>query len=89
MANLETYEDVKPYLYGLKHHGAKYGIDRMLLLGEQIGNPERSYPVIHVAGTNGKGSTCAMIESVYRTHGLKTGLFTSPHLQMYIIIAGS
>ncbi len=77
---MRTYEEVRAYLYGLRHHGAKYGIDRMVLLSELIGHPERDYPVIHVAGTNGKGSTCAMLESIYRRCGYKTGLFTSPHL---------
>ena len=45
-----------------------------------IQNPERTFPSIHVAGTNGKGTVCAMLESVYRSNGYKTGLFTSPHL---------
>jgi dihydrofolate synthase/folylpolyglutamate synthase len=46
----------------------------------RTGHPERDFPVVHVAGTNGKGSVCAMVESIARTHGLKTGLYTSPHL---------
>ena len=77
---LSDYEQVKNYLYGLRYHGAKYGIERMEFLADLIGHPERDYPLIHVAGTNGKGSTCAMIEAIYRRVGLKTGLFTSPHL---------
>ncbi len=77
---LRTYEEVRSYLYGLKNKGSKYGIDRMLLLAELIGHPELNYPIIHVAGTNGKGSTCAMLERIYRRSGYKTGLFTSPHL---------
>lgn len=80
MQDFPNYEAVKEYLYGLKHHGAKYGIDRMQLLAEALGHPERSFPVIHVAGTNGKGSTSAMLEAIYRNAGYKTGLFTSPHL---------
>jgi dihydrofolate synthase/folylpolyglutamate synthase len=44
------------------------------------GSPEQAYPVVHVAGTNGKGSVCAMIESIARASGLRTGLYTSPHL---------
>lgn len=52
----------------------------MKLLAKKIGHPERRYPIIHVAGTNGKGSTCAMLEAIYRLNGYKTGLFTSPHL---------
>lgn len=74
------YPSAKEYLFSLKHHGAKYGIDRMLLLAASLGNPERTFPVIHVAGTNGKGSVCAMIEAILRGAGYKTGLYTSPHL---------
>lgn len=77
---LKDYPAVRDYLYSLKHHGAKYGIDRMRLLAERLGHPEASFPIIHVAGTNGKGSTCAMLESIFRASGYKTGLYTSPHL---------
>ena len=77
---LNAYEAVRAYLYGLKHRGALYGIDRMRVLVERLGHPERAYPVIHVAGTNGKGSTCAMLEAIFRAAGHRTGLFTSPHL---------
>lgn len=80
MPDITTYKEAKNYLYGLKYHGAKYGIERMLLFSEALGHPERQYSVIHVAGTNGKGSTCAMLEAIYRQAGYKTGLFTSPHL---------
>lgn len=79
-APLPDYASVKRYLYGLKYHGAKYGLDRMEALCEQLGHPERLFPCIHIAGTNGKGSTAAMLESIYRHAGYKTGLFTSPHL---------
>ncbi|MCC5841987.1 MAG: bifunctional folylpolyglutamate synthase/dihydrofolate synthase [Opitutales bacterium] len=79
-AGLSDYTAAKDWLYSLKGGGAKYGIERMQKLSAALGFPERRYPVIHVAGTNGKGSTCAMLEAIYRTAGLKTGLFTSPHL---------
>lgn len=68
------------YLFALKSRGSKYGIDRMRLLVEALGHPERKFPVIHVAGTNGKGSVCAMLEAVYRENGYTTGFFSSPHL---------
>ena len=68
------------YLYSLRNRGSSFGIDRMVKLVELIGNPHHSYPVIHVAGTNGKGSVCSMLDSIYRTNKYKTGLFTSPHL---------
>jgi dihydrofolate synthase/folylpolyglutamate synthase len=77
---METYAAVREYLYSLKHRGALYGIDRMKRFVEALNFPEKSYPIIHVAGTNGKGSCCAMLEAVFREAGLVTGLFTSPHL---------
>jgi dihydrofolate synthase/folylpolyglutamate synthase len=77
---LADYPAVKEYLYALKAGGVKFGIDRMRRLVAELGHPERNYPVIHVAGTNGKGSVSAMIESVLRSAGRRTGLYTSPHL---------
>jgi dihydrofolate synthase/folylpolyglutamate synthase len=47
---------------------------------ELLGNPQNDFPIIHVAGTNGKGSVCAMLDSIYRTNGYRVGLFSSPHL---------
>jgi dihydrofolate synthase/folylpolyglutamate synthase len=78
--NLSDYTAVKDYLYGLKAGGVKYGIDRMQRLSAALGHPERTYPVIHVAGTNGKGSVSAMLEAIFRAAGRRTGLYTSPHL---------
>jgi dihydrofolate synthase/folylpolyglutamate synthase len=52
----------------------------MLKFVHLLGNPHQNYPIIHVAGTNGKGSVCAMLDSIYRTNGYKVGLFSSPHL---------
>lgn len=75
-----AYETIKDYLFGLKHHGAKYGIERMALLANELGHPERRFPTVHIAGTNGKGSTSAMLETIFRASGRTTGLFTSPHL---------
>jgi dihydrofolate synthase / folylpolyglutamate synthase len=60
--------------------GIKPGLERMEALLDRLGRPERALPVIHVAGTNGKGSVCATIESLLRAAGLRTGLYTSPHL---------
>ncbi len=77
---MPDYSDILDYLYALKNRGSKYGIERMRLLLEALGHPERMFPVIHVAGTNGKGSVCAMLEAVYRDNGYKVGLFSSPHL---------
>jgi dihydrofolate synthase/folylpolyglutamate synthase len=77
---LTDYSSVKDYLYALKAGGMKFGIDRMRRLSAALGYPERSYPVIHVAGTNGKGSVSAMLDAILHTAGLRTGLYTSPHL---------
>jgi dihydrofolate synthase/folylpolyglutamate synthase len=77
---LSDYPAVTDYLFGLKAHGPKLGIDRMLLLAAALGNPERSQPVVHVAGTNGKGSVAAMLDTIFHEAGWRTGLYTSPHL---------
>ena len=77
---MSTYTETLDYLYALKNRGSKYGIARMRLLVEALGHPERTFPVIHVAGTNGKGSVCAMLEALYRENGYKVGFFSSPHL---------
>ena len=52
----------------------------MQLFCERLQHPQLSYPTIHVAGTNGKGSVCTMLDQIYRANGYKVGLFTSPHL---------
>jgi dihydrofolate synthase/folylpolyglutamate synthase len=79
-ATLTDYAAVADYLYSLKAGGVKFGIDRMRRLAAALGHPERSQPVIHVAGTNGKGSVAAMLEGIFRQAGWRTGLYTSPHL---------
>jgi dihydrofolate synthase/folylpolyglutamate synthase len=75
-----TYPEAIARLRGLQMFGAKPGLERIQQMAEALGNPHRRLRFIHVAGTNGKGSTCAMLESIYRQTGLRTGLFTSPHL---------
>jgi dihydrofolate synthase/folylpolyglutamate synthase len=77
-----TYPDSVQFLYALGNEmkTAKLGLERMQAVLKALGNPEKAYRVVHVAGTNGKGSTCAMIEAGLRAAGLRTGLFTSPHL---------
>lgn len=59
----------------------KFGLANIKTLADALGNPHRAAPCIHVAGTNGKGSTAAMVESILRAAGFRTGLYTSPHLQ--------
>jgi dihydrofolate synthase/folylpolyglutamate synthase len=75
-----TYAEAIQFLYGLRLFGAKFGLENTFKLAALAGNPQDRLRFIHVAGTNGKGSTCAMLESIYRAAGLRTGLFTSPHL---------
>ncbi len=77
---MDSYDQARAYLYALKNRGSKFGIERMARLVEELEHPQRKFPVIHVAGTNGKGSVCAMLEALYRDNGYKTGLYTSPHL---------
>jgi dihydrofolate synthase / folylpolyglutamate synthase len=75
-----TYPEAIEFLYRLRLFGLKLGLENTLRLAELAGNPQHRLRFIHVAGTNGKGSTCAMLEAIYRAAGLRTGLFTSPHL---------
>src|SRR5450432_3650380 len=60
---------------------AKFNLENIAILDQRLGRPSRAYPSAHIAGTNGKGSTAAFLESVLRHAGLKTGLNTSPHLE--------
>src|SRR5882762_7915912 len=60
---------------------AKFDLENILVLAERLGRPDRVYPTAHIAGTNGKGSTAAFLESILRHAGLRTGLNTSPHLE--------
>ena len=75
-----SYDQAIRFLHGLRMFGANFGLETTLRLAELAGHPQRQLRFIHVAGTNGKGSTCAMLESIYRAAGRRVGLFTSPHL---------
>jgi dihydrofolate synthase/folylpolyglutamate synthase len=75
-----NYSEAIQFLYGLQMFGANFGLENTRQLAALAGNPQEKLRFIHVAGTNGKGSTCAMLESIYRAAGLRVGLFTSPHL---------
>ena len=79
-----TYRDAIDWLFSTQMFGIKLGLEGPKhLLKETLAYPSNKTKVIHVAGTNGKGSTCAMIDSVARAGGRRTGLFTSPHLIDY------
>lgn len=75
-----SYQDATGYLYGLQKYGMKFGLDNTRRLMAALDQPHKAFRCVHIAGTNGKGSTAAMLESILRTAGLRTGLFTSPHL---------
>ena len=74
--------------YSLKHISelakAEFNLDRMFALMEELGNPQNKYPIIHVAGTKGKGSVAALCAAALQAAGYKTGLYTSPHLWDYV-----
>jgi dihydrofolate synthase/folylpolyglutamate synthase len=75
-----TYAEAIRFLYDLRFFGARLGLENSFKLAALAGDPQTQLSFIHVAGTNGKGSTCAILESIYRTAGLRLGLYTSPHL---------
>ena len=74
------YRQAVSELFYLQKFAIKLGLDNISALMKLLNNPHRDYPVIHIAGTNGKGSTAFFIAAVLQAMGLKTGLFTSPHL---------
>jgi len=74
------YAETISWMFNLERFGIKLGLDNMTELMDRIGNPHVGMRSVHVAGTNGKGSVCAFTERMLRAHGLKTGLYVSPHL---------
>ena len=86
---VKTYSQALDYIYSfvdysltknLRYSPEKFNLGRMEKFLELLGNPQRRYKVIHVAGTKGKGSTCAMLASILTQNGFVTGLYTSPHM---------
>ena len=78
-----TYPEALAWLYGTQRFGIKLGLENVQRLLRELNLPGDGQRIIHVAGTNGKGSVCAMIDSICRAAGYRTGLFTSPHLVTY------
>jgi dihydrofolate synthase / folylpolyglutamate synthase len=78
-----TFTRLKDLLFARSNFGIKLGLERMQEACALLDHPENSAPVLHVAGTNGKGSTCAFTEAALRAAGLRTGLYTSPHLNHF------
>lgn len=70
-------------LFQLHRFGIRPGLERIEALLSRLGNPHRRYPVIHVTGTNGKGSVCTMLAAALHAQGYRVGLYTSPHLQHF------
>jgi dihydrofolate synthase/folylpolyglutamate synthase len=80
---ITDYDSAIEYLYSLELFGIKLGLDNIRRIMEKLGNPQEGLKFVHVAGTNGKGSVCAMLTSVLNTAGYKAGLYTSPHLRSF------
>ena len=76
-------QTVREWILDRMKYKRKYGLDRMRVLMSLLGNPQDDYPIIHVTGTNGKGSTIAMLSSLFVHHGQRVGAFVSPHLIDY------
>lgn len=77
------YKETLEYIHSVQWRGSRLGLDRTRELMEKLGSPEKKLKFVHVAGTNGKGSTSACIESVLRAAGYKTGLYTSPYINRF------
>ena len=75
-----TYSSAVAYLYRLQTHGIKLGLETMTALTARLGMPQNRYRTVHIAGTNGKGSTAATAAAILQAAGYRVGLYTSPHL---------
>ncbi len=78
-----NYDEALSFIHSVEWRGSRPGLSRITELLALLGNPERDFRAIHIAGTNGKGSFCSMLESVLRSAGYRTGLFTSPYLEFF------
>jgi dihydrofolate synthase/folylpolyglutamate synthase len=75
-----TYRQAVDVLFGIRRFGQRLELDTMRRLAGKLGNPHERLKFLHVAGTNGKGSVCAMLQAIFHANGCKTGMYTSPHL---------
>lgn len=75
-----SYSELVSWMFGLERFGIKLGLENMEEFLARVGDPHRAFKTVHVTGTNGKGSVCVFLAEVLREHGLKVGLYTSPHL---------
>lgn len=76
----ESYQETLNYLFGLQRFGIKLGLTNITILLRELGDPHVGLPAVHIAGSNGKGSTAAFLTSILRQGGWRVGLYTSPHL---------
>src|SRR3990172_697782 len=88
-SSFQSYEDALAFLYkaidyekliSYQYNASTFSLDRMVKMLESVGNPHKAFPTIHITGTKGKGSTSIMMSTILEHAGIKTGLFTSPHL---------
>jgi dihydrofolate synthase/folylpolyglutamate synthase len=77
---MQQADEIRQNLFSRTGYGIKYDLERMIKAAQECGNPQNSFKSFHVAGTNGKGSTCAYLNAMLRGCGFKTGLYTSPHI---------
>lgn len=80
---INSIEEAIDFIHGLHATGTKSGLTNMRALMARLSNPQENLRMLHIAGTNGKGSTCAMLEAILRAAGYRTGLYTSPYLEVY------
>ncbi|EHJ00209.1 FolC bifunctional protein [Clostridium sp. DL-VIII] len=78
-----TYDEAMNYISSVGKFGSNYGLERTFRILELLGNPHEKLKMIHIAGTNGKGSTTAMITKILRGYGYKVGMYTSPYLEEF------
>ncbi|MCI4372880.1 MAG: bifunctional folylpolyglutamate synthase/dihydrofolate synthase [Thermoplasmata archaeon] len=79
----DPYSSALSTLFARRRFGIRPGLEVITALCEGLGHPNRAFPAVHITGSKGKGSTAALTEAILRGHGLRTGLFTSPHLATY------
>ena len=78
-----TYEEALSFIHSVDWRGSKLGLERTQELMEKLGHPEKQMKFIHIAGTNGKGSTAAMLAAILTESGYRTGLYTSPYIDRF------
>ena len=78
-----NYTEALEYIHSINWTFCKPGLERIEKLCAALGNPEKKLKFVHVAGTNGKGSFCSMLDSVLRAAGYKVGLYTSPYIKVF------